>query len=229
MAEIDQTGIRVRWKSNFPHQKRQLGLSVPQPNWVMSGAKKALACLILGLVALLAKLSTGPARANPPDDADSWSKPVNQLQARVVLIEKPKINGTRWIVPYLELRNVSDVAYPLKVRCDGGHVRFALIGADGKVLRNGWELPRSGLHPHPGTIVLPFDSSIRIGMGCTNWGVPKNAPAMISTDSGAWVLKQQEKGKVFLRVTIKGEKVEPEDDQIWHGRIETIVKVDWKE
>jgi hypothetical protein len=27
---------------------------------------------------------------------------------------------------------------------------------------------------------------------------------MISTDSGAWVLKPEEKGKVFLRATVKG-------------------------
>ncbi len=165
--------------------------------------------------------------AMPLDDDESWSKPMNGLQGRLVLVERPKFNGTRQLVPYLELRNASDVASPLKVRCDSGHVRFELVGADGKVIRSGWSLPRSGPHPDPGTVVLPFDSSIRIGMRCSNWGVPKDSPAMIATDSGAWVLKQEEKGKVFLRVTVEGEKVE--SDRIWYGTVQAISKVDWKE
>ena len=77
--------------------------------------------------------------------------------------------------------------------------------------------------PAPGSsaIVLPFDSSISIGMRCSNWGVPKDATAMISTDSGAWVIKAEEKGKVFLRVTVNGAKVESEPgfgDQAWFGQ-----------
>ena len=167
--------------------------------------------------------------ASPPDDADSWSKPTRGLQARITFVEKPKINGTRSIVPYLELRNVGDSAYLLKVRCDTGHVKFELVDADGKAVRDGSTLPRSGPHPDPGTIVLPHDSSMRIGMHCTNWGVPKDA-AMISTDSGAWVLKQQEKGKVFLRATIEGAKVESDPDRMWYGTIVTpAAKVDWNE
>ena len=53
---------------------------------------------------------------------------------------------------------------------------------------------------------------------------------MISTDSGAWVIEPKEKGKVFLRATIKGAKVEPDLERIWQGMIETPpLKVDWKE
>ena len=168
--------------------------------------------------------------AAPPDDAATWSKPTRGLQARITLVERPKYNGTRSIVPYLELRNTSSNADPLKVRCHTGHVYFELVDADGKVVRDGSTLPRSGPHADPGTIVLPHDSAMRIGMHCTNWGVPKDAAAMISTDSGAWVLKQQEKGKVFLRATVKGAKVESDPDRMWYGTIVTpAAKVDWKE
>jgi hypothetical protein len=67
-------------------------------------------------------------------------------------------------------------------------------------------------------------------MYCSNWGVPKDAPAMISTDSGAWVIQAEEKGKVFLRATIKGTKAAADPDRTWHGTIETpLVKVDWSE
>jgi hypothetical protein len=190
---------------------------------------KAFTFLFVGLMVMLAMVTTPTVQSIPPAEADSWSQPTNGLQARITLVEKPISNGTRQIVPCLELRNVSDSAYPLKVRCDDGHVKFELVGADGKVIREGWTLPRSGPHPDPGTVVLPFDSSIRIGMHCSNWGVPKDKPAMIATDSGAWVLQQEEKGKVFLRVTIKGTQVESDPDRIWHGTIEAVVKVEWKE
>ncbi len=160
--------------------------------------------------------------------AGAWSKPVQGLEARITLVEKVKINGTRSLVPYLELRNVSDSASPFKVRCSQEHVKFELIGADGKVVRDGLTLPRSGPHPDPGTVVLPIDSSMRIGMHCTNWGVPKDAPAMVATDSGAWVLQSQENGKVFLRATIKGARLDSDPDRTWHGTIATpLVKVEW--
>src|SRR5208283_670497 len=76
-------------------------------------------------------ISNPPVPATAPINPNSWSKPTNGLQLRITLVEKPKINGTRSIVPYLELRNVDDSATPLKVRCDDEHVKFALIGANG--------------------------------------------------------------------------------------------------
>jgi hypothetical protein len=191
---------------------------------------KALLLLLLGVATVSAVVTPKAAPAVPPDDAGPWSKPARGIQARVALVERPKINGTRSLVPYLELRNVGDSACPLKVRCGGGHVTFELVGADGKAVRDGWGLRRSGPHPDPGTVVLPLDSSMRIGMYCSNWGVPKDAAAMISTDSGAWVLQAREKGKVFLRATITGEKVGADPDRTWHGTIRApAVKVDWTE
>ena len=166
--------------------------------------------------------------ASPPDDADSWSKPTRGLQARITLVEKPKFNGTRSIGPYLELRNVGSTVHPLKVRCGSEHVKFELVDADGKVVRHGDTLPYDGPKADPGTIALPFDSSMRIGMYCGGWGVPENAAAMILTESGAWILQPKE--KVFLRATIKGAKLESDPDRTWYGTIVTpAVKVDWSE
>ena len=165
--------------------------------------------------------------ANPDDDG--WSKPIRGVEARISLVERPKVNGTRSIVPYLELRNVSDVANPIHVACGRDHVKFELTDSEGKVVREGWTLGRSGPHADPGTITLPFDSSIRIGMHCTNWGVPKDAAGMIATDSGAWILQPEEKGSVFLRVTINN-VAEGKSRQNWRGSlISPLKKVDWKE
>lgn len=191
---------------------------------------KALLLLLIGFGAISSVVTLGTAPAAQPHGADSWSRPARGIQTRIALVEKSKSNGTRKLVPYLELRNVGDSASPLKVRCGRRHVKFELVGADGKVIREGWLLPRGGPHADPGTVVLPHDSSIRIGMYCSNWAVPKDAAAMISTDSGAWVLQPREKGKVFLRATIEGEKVDSDPDRIWHGTIQTpTVKVDWVE
>jgi hypothetical protein len=188
---------------------------------------KAIVVLLAAAV-LSAVNPSADVAAGPPDDAGGWSITTRDIQARVILVEKPKVNGTRSLVPYLELRNVGSSAYPIMVRCGPGHVKFELVDANGKAVRGGDSLPRDGHHAEPGTVSLPLDSSIRVSMYCRNWGVPKDAAAMVSTDNGAWVLKPEEKGKVFLRATIKGEKADP--DRTWYGTIETpLVKVDWTE
>jgi RNA polymerase sigma factor (sigma-70 family) len=162
---------------------------------------------------------------NPVKPSDDWSKAVNGLQVRVVLVEQPRPNGTRMLRPYLELRNVGDTAYPLKVRLGGAHVKFALVDADGKTVDDGQSLPRNGPHPDPGTVSLPLDSTLRLSVHCTNWWIPKDAVAMIATDSGAWVLKPEQEGKVFLRATVSGKK--DLDERVWSGELEAKVRVTW--
>lgn len=166
--------------------------------------------------------------ATSANETDAWSAPVNGLQARIALVEKPKEFGTRWIVPFLELRNVRDLAHPMEVCCDRQHVQFELVDAEGNTVRNGGAMARSGPVPDLANIILPMDSSIRISMECRNWGIPK-AAAMISTDSGAWVIQDPERGKVFLRARIVGNRVEGDRYKRWVGKLETpLVKVDWK-
>jgi hypothetical protein len=184
----------------------------------------ARAIRVFGVAVLVC---SAPAAAGPPDDGQKWPDAVNGLQAKLTLVQAEPVNGTRQLVPYLELRNASDSAYPLKVRC--GHAKFELLGLDGKPVRGGQSLPRDGHHPDPGTVALPFGSSMRLWMGCTNWGVPKDAAAMISTDSGAWVLKPAERGLVLLRVTIRGEPDKADPDRVWHGTVQATIPVEWKE
>ena len=169
---------------------------------------------------------------------DDWSEAVNGLQARLELVEGEKINGTRRLMPYLELRNVRDLGNQMEVNCDYRHLKLELVDANGSPLRDGWSSPRSG--PRIGgrsgpthelnVIVLPFDSSIRLNLDCRSWGVPKDA-VMVAADSGAWVIQENEKGKVYLRATLTGEKIEPSYDswKRWSGKIQTPpLKVDWK-
>lgn len=153
---------------------------------------------------------------------------MNGLQTRLTVVQKGELHGTRWLVPYFELRNVRDIGNQVEVNCDRHHLKVELVDADGKPIRSGWLLPRSGPASELNTLLLPWDSSIRISLENRNWGIPSNAAAMVSTDSGAWVIAEQEKGRVFLRATLAGEKTEPADKK-WSGIIQTpILKVDWK-
>ena len=66
---------------------------------------------------------------------------------------------------------------------------------------------------------------MRINLECTNWGVPKDAAAMVATDSGAWIIQEAERGRVYLRTTLKSGELKQE----WFGKIEVpLIVVDWK-
>jgi hypothetical protein len=189
---------------------------------------RAQRLLIFLLAASLALLNAGTRAASTPAERGEWSREVNGLRARLKLVDKGKLHGARWLVPYLELRNVRGLINQLEVNIDRRHLKVELVGADGAPVRRGTSLPRSGPTPQLGTVILPHDSSIRVSLECLNWGIPKDAPAMVSTDSGAWVIREDENGKVFLRATLTGEKSIPEW-KAWSGDIQTPpLKVVWK-
>ncbi len=181
------------------------------------------------LLAAVLATSAGCSRvASTPDGGDGWSQATNGLQARLRLVEKDKLYGTRWLVPYLELRNVRDLGHPMEVNCDNPHLKVELVSADGEQLLRRRSLNRSGPVRELSTVILPWDSAVRISLECRNWGIPKDAAAMVSADSGAWVIQEHERGKVFLRATLVGERTEP-SYRTWDGRIQTpLLKVDWK-
>jgi len=118
----------------------------------------------------------------------------------------------------------------MEVLCDNHHLKIELVDENGKLIREGRLLPRSGPAPDLSTVILPWESSIRISLECKNWGIPRDAAAMVSTDSGAWVIKESEKGKVYLRATLTGEKpLAPPYWKAWYGTIQTpLLRIDWK-
>lgn len=69
-------------------------------------------------------------------------------------------------------------------------------------------------------------------MASSGWGIPKDAAAMrLTAGNRAWILEPKDKGKVFLRLTLQGEKTEQDADRVptWHGMIELSVPVTWGE
>ncbi len=155
-----------------------------------------------------------------------WSETVNGLQARLSLVEKQPKHGVRWLVPYLELRNVRDLMNAMEVNCSREHFTVELVDKDGVVLRSGWALPRSGPAPELPTVILPFDSFMRISLECTNWGIGRTA-AMVQTENGAWNISHEENGKVFLRTTLTADEGKP-SWKTWHGELNTpLIPVEW--
>jgi hypothetical protein len=180
------------------------------------------------LLASLTLMSSGSGAVVPIDEEEGWSRATNGLQARLTLIEKGELHGTRWLVPFFELRNVSNIGNQMEVNCDDRHLKVELVDVDGKSIRDGWLLPRSGPASELNTVILPWASSIRISLENRIWGVPTNAAAMVSTDSGALVIGEQEKGRMFLRATLTGES-NKSDYKKWSGSIQTpLMKVNWK-
>lgn len=154
-----------------------------------------------------------------------WSEAVNGLQARLALVEKEPRRGRRWLVPYLELRNVRDLMNAMEVECRRDRLKIELVDKDGQPLRSGRLMPRSGPHVELGMLTLPFDSSCRVSLECTNWGL--GGAATVATDSGAWSITKEENGKVFLRATLTGDEGKPES-KTWHGELRTpLIPVTW--
>ena len=209
----------------FPWPPSLLSLGWRHDAHDLMNAKRFSISLIFTL-ALLALRYPGACATN---EVDSWSPSTNGLQARITLVERPKSYGTRWLVPYLELRNVRDLANQMEVQCDRHCLKIELVDANGKVIREGWLMSRSGPVRDLSTVILPWDSSIRISLECKNWGIPRDAAAMVSTDSGAWVVQESERGSVYLRATLTSEKSSAPYWKAWYGTLQTpLVKVDWK-
>ena len=154
-----------------------------------------------------------------------WSEAVNGLQARLLLMEKEPLHGHRWLVPYLELRNVRNLMNAMEVDCSGNRLQVELVDKDGKPLRSG-HLGRSGPAPDLSTVILPFDSSMHISLECRNWGM--GGAAMVATDSGAWHISEEENGKVFLRATLTGDQGKLNEWKTWHDKLRTpLIPVTW--
>lgn len=156
--------------------------------------------------------------------ADSWSPTMNGLQARIVIVQKPAINGSRWLVPYLELR--SGVQF-LTVDCDWSNLKFELVDKEGKAVQTEGPVAISGPDPSLGLIRLPPDSSISLSLEARNLAIGRTE-AIISR--GAWFLEKKHKGKVFMRATLIGSAKETKNGGgVWSGEIKMPpVRVDWK-
>jgi hypothetical protein len=221
--------VRGTVKIALTHGEENLEPLAPgrsHPQWQEKGVlelgEKKLVTLDLGLT----KFEI--AASDQSKEQHGWSEPVNGLQARLELVEKPRLHGVRWLVPYLELRNVRDLANPMAVACDRPYLNIELVNSKGEKVDKPSSMSRSGSIPMPGTISLPMDSQLRFSLECRNWGIPKGIETMVSTDSGAWTFAIEDNSKYFIRAKLSVEETQPNWKQ-WHGELETpLVPVEWK-
>ena len=167
---------------------------------------------VLTLTVAVLTLST-----TPTDEPDSWSKPVNGLQARLSFARKKTFNGTPIITTYLELRNVSDVGNVMEVPLDLEKIQFTVTDSTGKVVPpyNG---PFDGPSVELGMIRLPFDSFLRFNIASSGTGVPKDEAALL--DLGAsrdWVFKRADDKTYYLLAEFTVQKTK---ERHWFGTIE---------
>lgn len=162
-------------------------------------------------------------------DEGKWTKDVNGLQARLVMVEKPKRHGTRWLVPYLELRNVRNfpnAMNALDIDISVKRLKLEVVDAQGKPLPEQSAM-RSGPAAALTNVILPYDSFMRISLEGKGWGISPNAPAVMATDGDIWHLTHAHKGRVFLRATLTGRKGQPEW-KVWTGELQIPqVRVNW--
>ncbi len=154
-------------------------------------------------------------------EGTTWSQTVNGLQARITLKRSAVSNGTPIISTYLELRNVSNLAAPMRLAWASEKMKFRVIDANGRELpaamgKGNWRsLGKQNLViPNRGT--LSFDISSR------GLGIPGDQAGLIDLGSTYnWVFKHKEKD-YYLRAVLKipEDKHDRDRRSWWHGQIE---------
>ncbi len=146
-----------------------------------------------------------------------WSKAVEGVEARLSFEHGRVVNGTQIIATYLELRNVSDSATPIEIRLDPSKIEFKVLNAKGEA-RVEAGLPYDGMTALPGTLRLPHDSQIRLGVSGNGAGIPKDGGALLDVaSSSVWLFKPGETGEYRLKARFM---IAESSDRSWHGTIE---------
>ncbi len=159
----------------------------------------------------------------PGDKAEgaTWSQTVNGLQARITLKRSAVSNGTPIISTYLELRNVSNSATPMRLAWAREKMKFRVIDADGR------ELPLAmgcGNWRSLGTqnLVIPNRGTLSFDISSRGLGIPGDQAGLIDLGSTYnWVFKHGGKD-YYLRAVLEipKNKNDKDDRNWWHGKIE---------
>jgi hypothetical protein len=141
------------------------------------------------------------ATASEPSVVGSWSEAVKGLRGRLLLAPGDTVNGAGTAVVYLELQNASDVLSPMEIYFDPGRaLRCEVLDTSGKpIARAG--LPADIMTPLPYWIVLPHDSTLRLRVSVSGYGVPKDAGLLIGMPSGDWLIPPGSRDELFLSVS----------------------------
>ncbi len=119
-------------------------------------------------------LAAAPARAGLVSEAGAWSKTVDGVQGRLVVLPGTVYKGTRLPHVYLELRNVSDVGSPKDVNYNNGEgLTLEVVDAQNKRIAPHHGAPFNQIMPLPFGVMLPFDSDLRFLVSLSGYGIPR--------------------------------------------------------
>ena len=142
--------------------------------------------------------------ANPV--SGEWSKPVQGVRGRLLLIKGAPVNGTVQIHVYLELQNVSDVGSSIHL-APGQSFSFDLTDANGRSKPEAGEEVDVMTPDDPFGLVLPHESTLRFLISVTGAGIPKGKAAQISVPHESrfksWVIDRGSASPYYLNGIFK--------------------------
>ncbi len=167
-------------------------------------------------------------RASEPTAIGDWSAPINGLRGRLLLSEGTPFHGTRMALVYLELQNVSDVLNPFLV--DFRSPKLDVVDAAGKSVP---QTPSAAsiVSPPPYTLLLPFDSTIRLRISVSGYFIARDAGIAIQLDSGCWVIPARSRDERFVSGSFGVSELNPRDiearrkdsargNRVWRGTLD---------
>lgn len=210
--------IRVLWK------EWTIGAGIP--------VQAALGLPTSSSASHAATVPVDPGQPLPTDGsflAGEWSAVAGGVQIRMVLEQAQAVSGVRMLVPYLDIRNIGDLGTPLALDLSKGHLALNVVDQSGADFVPSSQPPRSGPFVPLEGVVVPRRSFLRVHLGSTNWGHTTEAAAQISTENSSWLLKDSERGTVFLVASLKGSAL-PAANRTgrWQGELQTPpLRIDW--
>jgi len=171
---------------------------------------------ILGCFSLLSVASAALASA----DDIGWSKPINGLRTRLLVLPSPKDNAPFCRV-FIEFENVDDVAGQKRIRFSPGKLSLRVSDKEGKELlpANG---PYDGRLPLWEAIALPYAGTIRFQISFPGLGYRPGTDKVIVDvgDGKAWVVPQNG-STYFLSGSFSIEKEKSDHPHMdWSGTLE---------
>jgi hypothetical protein len=151
-----------------------------------------------------------------------WSETVNGMCARIFLKRSHVSNGTPILATYLVLRNVSDVANPMKLPWSDARLMFQVVDGAATEVPN-WNGPYDGSVTIPVDLVLPYGSELSFDISHHGMGIPGDKGALIDLGSSDnWII-ESDRGEFYLKARIEIDKPKQDRDgsmRVWHGRLE---------
>ena len=156
-------------------------------------------------------------RLTGANDDNSWSSPVNGLQARLSFERGKSLNGTPLVSTYLELRNVADIGNVMELPLNLDRILFEVVDERDRTLPQGPNVYDEAT-VEVGMLRMPHDSYLRFNISHHGAGIPKNQAALLDLGSSyVWMFTRGDRHSYYLRGQFS---VEPSKEARWSGTIE---------